>query len=166
MYLGCGGGAGLLSSAPELFLSEELGPVTVIRAPPSPGYAGDWVKIIFFFFTLTSSFTELPPEWECPLSSMPFGDSTASVPHVSPFNQWHWPAVHCSHCTYLGQQRKLELRVPERQEHYQQQKYVNGILISNLLTFSQHSQALQRPPSGARKNQGPNSSSVCGHQGA
>lgn len=48
MYVGCGGGAGLLFLAPELFLSEELGPVTVIRAPPSPGYAGDWVKFNSF----------------------------------------------------------------------------------------------------------------------
>lgn len=48
MYVGCGGGADLLFLAPELFLSEELGSVTVIRAPPSPGYAGDWVKFNSF----------------------------------------------------------------------------------------------------------------------
>lgn len=36
----CWGRAVLLSLAPELFLSEELGPVTVIRALPSLGYAG------------------------------------------------------------------------------------------------------------------------------
>lgn len=72
MYVMCGGGAGLLSLAPELFLSEELGPVTVIRAPPSPGYDEDWVKFnLFFFLTLTSIFTELPPEL-CPSRSSPW----------------------------------------------------------------------------------------------
>lgn len=78
MYVGCGGGAGLLFLAPELFLSEELGPVTVIRAPPSPGYAGDWVKLIFFFLTLTTRFTELPPNLPLPFPLL----GTSSIFHA------------------------------------------------------------------------------------
>lgn len=78
VYVGCGGGAGLLSLALELFLSEELGPVTIIRAHPSPGYAGDWVKLNWFFLTLTSRFTELPLNFPLPFPLL----GTPSISHA------------------------------------------------------------------------------------
>lgn len=76
MYVGCGGGAGLLFLAPELFLSEELGPVSIIRA--SPGYVADWVKLNWFFLTLTSHFTELPPNFLLPFPLL----GTSSIFHA------------------------------------------------------------------------------------
>lgn len=94
MYVMCGGGAGLLSLATELFLSEELGPVTVIRAPPSPGYDEDWVKFNLFFSninlqlhkTTSRALPFLFFSLECPLSPMPLGDTDIeSVLHASPF---------------------------------------------------------------------------------
>lgn len=125
MYVGCGGGVGLLFLAPELFLSEELGPVTVIRAPPSPGYAEDWVKFnLFFFFShinlqfhraTSKVFLFLFLSLECPLSPMSLGDMAIdSVLHASPFSQWHWPAGHCIHWGYCGQHGKQDLRALEK----------------------------------------------------
>nr|CDQ07587.1 Bm11918 [Brugia malayi] len=71
-------------------------------------------------------------DWRCGLGKGPLLNSEALFLHSPEYcwadtsppavGQCHWPDVHLTHCTYLGQQRKQELRAPERQAHNQQQK--------------------------------------------
>ena len=115
---GCWSRAVLLSLALEIFLSKELGPVTVIRAPPSPDSAGDWVKFnsAFFLCSLQSPVTTcrplslLFPCLECPIPpSMPLGTvgplTQPSMHALSQVAQWprqHWPAACSTQCWTPG----------------------------------------------------------------
>lgn len=121
----------------KLFLSEELGPVNVIRAPPSPGYAGDWVKFnsAFYFHT----YRRFPGQSPCcsppPRSALPilhtFGKQWGHYlrpPHaLSPRAQWC--SVALTSCVLhpaleaLDSRRSKSLGCQAKQEHKQQQKY-------------------------------------------
>lgn len=127
----------------ELFLSEELGPITVIRAPPSPGYAGDWVKFnsaFFFFFSHLTSVSCNYLQGKAP--AVPLPGMPSSILHtfsgqwglclrppyaLFPIAKWCLVAL-TSFLLHPGWESldsrgSKSLGCPAKQEHKQQQQY-------------------------------------------
>lgn len=128
--------------APELFLSEELGPVTIIRAPPSPGYAGDWVKfnpsfsciVLQFHATTSRPLALLSLYLECPpLSFRPLRNSGVSLPQQPSGTQCYFSPE------ALASRRSKSLVLQRSKNTNNSKNMLTNSTTSNLLVTFQHS---------------------------